>query len=406
MTNENGKKETPTEGTPWGHVLLIVGAGIVVCFQVGKAPPVIPSIRAELDMSLFSAGWILSSFNIIGLLLGSIIGALSDAFGHRRLLLGGLICQAAGSLMGALTHAVPLLLATRVLEGMGYLMAAVSAPSLITRLAQPGDLRLALSIWSTWLPAGSATIMLVTPAITFFFGWRGLWLINAAILAGYAVFVSRCTISLKAPNRRKKVKLGRIWRDIRTTSTSMGPILLALSLSAFALQWLAVMGFLPTLLIEDYGLSKGKASVLTGIMVGVCAPGNLLGGWLLLKGFRRWHLIALSNLAMGCCSLAIYQVSIPFSLRYFATLAFSGIGGLLPAAVLSGAPVHSPREKLVATTNGLIMQGAQLGQVLGPPLLALIVSNLGGWQAAPILLVPAAGLGILLSFGLAALEGK
>ena len=110
--------------------------------------------------------------------------------------------------MGALAHSIPLLLATRVLEGMGCLMAAVSAPSLITRLAQPGDLRLALSIWRTWLPAGSATIM----------------------------------------------------------------------------------------------------------------------------------------------------------------------------------------------------QGAQLGQVLGPPILALIVSTLGGWQAAPMLLIPAAGLGILLSFGLAALE--
>lgn len=256
------------------------------------------------------------------------------------------------------------------------------------------------------MPAGSASIMLITPAITVFFGWRGLWLINAAILAGYAVLIKRHTVTLKARNFRKKVMLGRLWQNIRITSTSIGPILLALSLSAFALQWLAVMGFFPTLLIEDYGLSTGKASILTGIMVGVCVPGNLSGGWLLQKGFRRWQLIALSNLVMGCCSLAIYEPSIPFILRYFASLAFSGIGGLLPAAVLSGAPVHAPHEELVATTNGLVMQGAQLGQVLGPPALALIVSVLGGWHAAPILLIPAAGIGILLSFALAVLERK
>lgn len=256
------------------------------------------------------------------------------------------------------------------------------------------------------MPAGSATIMLITPLITAFFGWRGSWLINSAILAGYAFLVKRHTKDLKAGTRVRKVMSGRIWRDIRTTSTSIGPILLALSLSAFALQWLAVMGFLPTLLIDDYGLSAGKASILTGIMVGVCAPGNLLGGLLLQKGIRRWQLIALSNLVMGCCSLAVYETSIPFFVRYVACLAFSGIGGFLPAAVLSGAPVHAPREELVATTNGLIMQGAQLGQVLGPPILALIVSTLGGWQAAPALLIPAAGLGILLSFVLAALERK
>lgn len=107
---------------------------------------------------------------------------------------------------------------------------------------------------------------------------------------------------------------------------------------------------------------------------------------------------------MGLCSLAIYASAVPFPLRYLACLISSAIEGVLPASLFSSVPIHAPKADLVATTSGLIMQGSQLGQVLGPPLLALTVSRLGGWQAAPLLPGVAAFLGIILSLGLAVLE--
>jgi len=89
---------------------------------------------------------------------------------------------------------------------------------------------------------------------------------------------------------------------------------------------------------------------------------------------------------------------------FVACLLFSGAGGLLPASVLGGAPVYAPKPELVATTNGFIMQGSQLGQTLGPPALALIVSTTGSWQSAPWLLGLSAAAGMILSMVLATLE--
>ena len=385
-------------------MFLFLGAGIVTAFQIGKAPPVLPAIREELGMSLFAAGWILSAFSIIGLLLGSIIGAVSDAFGHRRMLLLGLALQATGSLIGAFSHLPLLLLSTRTLEGVGSLMIAVAAPSLIIHLTQPRDMRIALALWSCWLPIGAAIIMLLIPVITASFGWRGLWLINAVILLGYALATQRQTRSLPAVSRRREVNPARLWQDIRLTTTSIGPSLLAVIFSTYTLQWMAVIGFLPTLLIEGYGVTAATASILTGLTVGINILGNLSGGWLLHKGLHRAQLICLASLVMGLSSLVIYHAAIPFVFRYGACLTFSAVGGVLPASVFNGVPVHAPKAELMATTNGLIMQGSQLGQVVGPPALALIVSRLGGWQAAPILLVSAAGLGIVLALGLAWFE--
>ena len=57
------------------------------------------------------------------------------------------------------------------------------------------------------------------------------------------------------------------------------------------------------------------------------------------------------------------------------------IGGMLPAAVLSGAPVVAPSAGQVATTNGLLIQGSNVGQMVGPPALAWLVTLTADWQS-------------------------
>jgi len=358
-------------------------------------------------MDLFLAGWILSAFSIIGLILGPFAGALADAYGYRRFLLWGLLCQAAGSLVGSWANGAAPLLATRILEGLGFVIIAVSAPALIFRITHPGKVRLALAAWSCYVPAGVATVMFMAPLFTPLFGWRGLWRFNGAILVAY-LFLLYGAGSRSAPRPAlNNVGLSRLWADTVVTATTMGPVLLALIFATYTFQWLAVMGFLPTLFIEDYGFSAGRASVLTATVVAMNIPGNLAGGWLLQRGFRRWWLIASASLILGLCSLIIYSPTIPLTWRYLACLCFSGIGGLPPASAVSGAPVYAPSPRHVATTNGLLIQGSQLGQVLGTPALAWLVAMSGGWQAAPWLLGSVAVAGAALGLGLAVLgEGE
>ncbi|MBN2032139.1 MAG: MFS transporter [Deltaproteobacteria bacterium] len=389
--------------TPWSRVLLLVGAGVVTAFQIGKAPPVLPAIRDELGMSLFLAGWVLSTLNIIGLLLGSVAGAMADGFGCRRVLIAGLICQAFGSLVGSCAEGPVLLFATRMLEGLGLVGVAAAAPALIFRLTHPSDVRIALSIWSCYVPAGIAIVMFLSPFITGIFGWRALWQANAAILAAFAFFVVLSSGSLSSRSTGRVIRPQRLWEDLRMITVSTGPFLLAATFSMYSLMWLAVMGFLPTLLVEGYGVKTAHASFLTAIMVAVNVPGNLAGGWLLQRGLRRSRLIISAIVIMGLCCVIIYSPSLPFFYRYLACLAFSGCGGVLPASVMSGVPLHAPDPRLVATTNGLIIQGSNLGQVIGPPALALIVSSTG-WEGAPWFLVSVALAGIFLASSLARLE--
>ncbi|MEJ2726638.1 MAG: hypothetical protein P8175_18790 [Deltaproteobacteria bacterium] len=81
-----------------------------------------------------------------------------------------------------------------------------------------------------------------------------------------------------------------------------------------------------------------------------------------------------------------------------------GIGGILPPTVIHGAIAHAPSLELVATSNGILMQGVQTGQLVGPALVAAAVSYKGDWQIAAWVLSVIALIAVGLSFSLRSLE--
>lgn len=387
-----------------------VGAAIFGAFQVGKMPATLPVLRDDLGLSLFVAGWAISIFNVIGSAAGVVLGALADLLGHRRVILFGLLCMATGSALGALAGDGPQILATRFLEGLGGIVVFIAGPGLIVRALQPGDMRLAFGVWGTYMPTGTSIMVVSTPLLIVPFGWRGLWAANALLLAGYAVLFALATRRYGGPSGRPRRGIGKtllgLGRDMHSIFTVPGPIVLALCFGGYTANFLAVLGFLPTFLIEDRGVSNVVAAALTALAVAVNVPGNLFGGFLLHRGVPRWPLIATASLAMAAASFGIYSSGVPDGLRYLLCLAFSMLGGLLPVSVLGGGPLHAPRPGLVATTNGLIMQGSNLGQLAGPPAMAALVAFAGGWHAAPWQVTGLACVSIVLALWIGVIERR
>jgi len=165
----------------------------------------------------------------------------------------------------------------------------------------------------------------------------------------------------------------------------------------YTAQWTAVMAWLPTFIVEQREASLGVASVMTALVVMMNIGGNWLGSVLLHKGVPRWALISAGTLAMGLTALAFFPEGLPDMVRYGLCLAFSLFGGMQPASLTSGAPAHAPSPGQLGTTNGYWMQGSQLGQLLGAPAVAAVVTISGGWALAG----PALALGTVLNVFLA-----
>jgi MFS family permease len=397
----------PRTVTNWPIVFLLVGAGVIGGCHVGKVPAALTVLRSDLGLGLVTAGWVISMFNIIGLVTGMALGALADTAGHRRLMLTGLAALALAGLFGAASVDGAMLLLSRLFEGFGFMMTVVAVPSLIVRASRVEDQRLAFGIWAAYMPAGMALMLGLTPLLMAPFGWRGLWVVNAILAAAFAVTLMIATRPLARPaSARPKVTFAALLRDIKDTVTAPGPIVLALGFGVYALQYVSVFGFLPTVMVEHEGLTPIVAASLTAFAIFMNVPGNVLGGVLQHHGMSRATAIALASIVMGLCDIGIYEPSLDFWPRYALAVLLSLVGGIMPTALFSGAPVLARSPRLVATTNGLIMQGSNLGQAIGPPAIAALAASLGTWRWSPLVLTSCAAAGVVLAVILHALERR
>ena len=80
------------------------------------------------------------------------------------------------------------------------------------------------------------------------------------------------------------------------------------------------------------------------------------------------------------------------------TSATLAVSGLIPASIFAAAPRLAPNSALLAITLGLMMNGSNMGQLLGPAVLAAFVQRFG-WESAPLVFagVMIAGFAIALT---------
>lgn len=383
------------ERTSWLAVLGAVGAGVAAAFQVGKAPIALPFIRAEMGLDLSHAAWILSIFALMGAVAGAGMGTLVTRVGSRRLLPVGLAVLATGSLAGGVLPGFGALLASRVVEGIGYMLVVISAPALITLLTTPAQRQTAFGLWGAFMPFGMAVSMAAAPALPLA-GWRGLWLGMAALLLLYALLVH---FRMPRPPRPPRPGDSHILRDVADTLRAPGPLLLAATFIPYSAAYAALTGFLPTLLIERMGVGPGTAGLMAALVAGVNIIGNVASGPALRLGLPRRKVMAAAFAVMMAGCLGIFQPWVPPAAAYGLCLMVSACAGLLPGCILGSASVYAPRLILVPVTLGLYMQGSNWGQLLGPVVVGAAVSA-WGWSAASFVLGAATLGGILLALAL------
>lgn len=377
--------------TSWASVWVVFAAGLAAGAYICKVPPALPLLRADLGLTLVQSGFIATMFYAMGGLVGVFVGAVVDRYGQKRLALLGLGLMCVGGVAGVFCRNFPELLATRFLEGIGFMLFTVAGAPLLTGVTEAKDRPMAFSLWSAYMPTGGALALLAAPLALATFGWRSLWLGVAAYTALVAVLLARTV-----PAPRFGGGIGSL-RLVAESVTRPGSLALCVVFICYVGQWSSLMIWLPTFLVDERGASTSAASLLTAVYVAINIPGCLAGGWVLKRGAARWRVIAGSSAVMALTAAIALSAALPDALRLASVLAFSLVGGLIPAAVLAGGPVHARSAQHIGTAQGMIMQGAQIGQFFGPMFIAMAAQGLGGWSAS---------LGIMLAFAaLAAVAG-
>src|ERR1700731_3037860 len=165
-----------------GLVMIMVGSTIVVNAQ--------PTIKTAHHTGSSSVVWVTSDYLLGNAVVLLVAGRLGDRFGTKNLYLIGLGVFTAASIWCGLSGSAAMLIAARVVQGVGAGVLTPQTLSTITRIFPPERRGVAVSLWGA--TAGVATLVgpLAGGALVDGLGWQWIFFVNVPIgVVGLALAV-------------------------------------------------------------------------------------------------------------------------------------------------------------------------------------------------------------------------
>ncbi|MEY9968278.1 EmrB/QacA subfamily drug resistance transporter [Streptacidiphilus sp. MAP12-16] len=190
-----GASSEPPGGRHLGLALFVIAAAqLMVVLDATITNIALPSIQIHLHVSTPNLAWVVNSYALAfgGLLL--LGGRAGDLFGRRRMFRIGIAVFTLASLLGGLAPNEGLLIAARILQGVGAALAAPSALALITTTFPAGKPRnTAMGVYAAMGGVGATVGLLLGGVLTDYLDWRWVFFVNIPI--GLAVLAGTTTLT-------------------------------------------------------------------------------------------------------------------------------------------------------------------------------------------------------------------
>ncbi|MFI6045825.1 MFS transporter [Nocardia sp. NPDC051321] len=364
----------------WLPLLTVCLGTFMLLIDVTIVNVALPDMRNDLDASFSSLQWVVDGYALAmaALMLGA--GSIADLAGHRRTYLAGLVLFAVSSLICGIAPNPTVLIAARVLQGIGATTMACTTFALLNNSYTGRDQGTAYGVWGAVAGASSAIGPIIGGVLTDLASWRWIFFVNLPVSA---VAVALCLVVLADVERTHRGRVDVAGMASFTVSAAAATYALIRANEhgwSNAVTWwlllVAVAALIVFLMVErasaqpmlDLALLRDRSFV--GVLV---AAGALFFG---AFGALMYTQIWLQSV-LGLSAIQAGAVGLPLSVMAF--LVSGGIGRFL----------HGEHR-------GRIIAGGLFATGIGGGLGALLVHGGAGWVA----LVPgflAVGLGVGLA---------
>ncbi|GGA60009.1 MFS transporter [Pseudoclavibacter endophyticus] len=401
MTGSRGPASGPvTSGSmPGGAIVasrrwpLVILAGVAAGVHIWKVPPFVAEISERFGTSLVDAGFLMGVLQLAGVVGGLAVGFFAEYLGFRRCMLAGLAVLSVASIGGAFAAEFWMLLVLRGVESVGFLLAIVAGPGVIRSIAPPAQRSLASGAWGSYMGLAAFGTLTVTALLAGLATKEGTWIVAGALTAVVAVAVLLWVPADRPRSTRSDVSI----RDsLSRTVRARGVWVCGLVFMFYAATWMAVLGFLPTIL-GDAGADPGLANLLSGIASGANVLGNVSAAVLLQRGASARLLLSIGAAVMAVSSFCIFALELPTGGQFAAVLVFSAVAGLIPGTLFPLVLGVMPTGGSSTTAVGILMQCTNAGLFFGPPVLAALTTATGNWSSSWWFTVALAAMALLLA---------
>lgn len=168
-------------------VVTVALASFIVPFTSSSVNVALPAIGRDFGMDAVSLGWVATGFLLAAAAFQVPFGRLGDIYGRRRFFLAGAATFAVASAALIFAPSAGMLIAMRVLQGIGGAMQFGTGVAMMTSVLPPQERGKALGVNTASVYIGLSIGPVLGGFLTHNFDWRGIFVVT--VVLGVAIFV-------------------------------------------------------------------------------------------------------------------------------------------------------------------------------------------------------------------------
>ena len=141
----------------------------------------LPAIGADLNTSFAGLQWTVTGYTLTLAAFILIAGAAGDRFGRRRVFLIGVVWFSLASLLCAVAPDIELLIAARILQGLGAALLTPASLAILEAAFRPEDRAVAVATWAAFAGVAGALAPFVGGWLLDVSSWRSVFVVNVPL---------------------------------------------------------------------------------------------------------------------------------------------------------------------------------------------------------------------------------
>ncbi|TBR41065.1 MFS transporter [Marinomonas agarivorans] len=373
MSNDIKLNENTVKENNWVDIIVLWFVGIFAAMQFSKFSISYDNLLVEYSTSGASIGTLLSIIGVVGLLCGVVAGVVSGHLGYQKVLIGSLCIGGAMSLLQSTLPSYPILLISRVVEGISHLGIVVAAPTLMLRNSTTNSQSLIMGLWGTFFGVAFAITGWGGEILLSLYGSSGLFLSHAIIsLPLVAYFLLFLQKDSSTPSTISKLHIEKLFsltlKVYLTPRTCLPGIVFLFHTSMFV----ALLTFVPKISADNS--TKNLLLVLLPLFSII---GTFLSGPLSQYFLRPPNLLIVAYTSVALSTFLVTLFEGEQQLFLYSSLFLLLMSGVVQGTSFTLIPFLSKDESEQAMGNGAIAQLGNLGATVGPPMFAYCIESNG-----------------------------
>lgn len=394
-TNNEGAGLTPEKLrkyklTAWIVLIAVFLTGVSLAYAQNKVAPIIPVLMDEYSIDMAGAGWLSSVFSVVAMISALPAAWIIGRLGSRACGLIAIIAALVGSVLGIVAGNVEMLMASRVIEGIGVGVISVVAPALVSMWFPAQKRGLPMGIWGAWQMAAQSLVFFIGAGVSDSWGWRGLWILGIVMLA-VALFLYLWKVAAPpseynfadAENKKfsmiEGLKVPSVW-------------FCGISTMCFTFACFGFCNWVASYWVDTFGWTMDEANNYVGwiyfieifLVIGV--------GFCLNYVKNRKRICEIAHLFYMVVLLWCFRMDDPNMIWIFCVV-YALAEGSIPTTFWTLIAQTVPKPELAPVTIGVLGLLQNLGMLLGPPIAGFFIETFG-WNWGSMPMVIAAGLGL------------